>query len=432
MLGITPKRGIALFLAALVAAAGCSSGSKKSSGPATTAAAASGSSTVPSAVVKSSRGFDGTTIKVAGLGILSQEAGTDVGTEARFMRANNTNELNGIKLQYVEFADDQDSPATALSEARRLVTQDQVFAIVPDVSPVNPVAYFASQHVPYIGWAFDATYCSPTPSTSLWGFGYDGCLVPSDPPTMPDSYGSLYKYVSTKSGNSAPSVVIFSSDNQSGKDSTRLQASSLEGAGFKVVYAKGSVPMAVSDYTPYVQQWLSADGGKQPDALVCLVQVQCIQVWAAVKAAGFTGVFYQTLGPIAALAKPFAGTLTAAYYNTQPNPGLSQMEADLQAFKPGTQPIGYSNVAGYFAADMFIQALKKVGRDITPEAVQQALATQTWQIPGLVGPIDYPQSTVGSSPACVEVLQDDGTNFNVLSPYTCSAKTFPVDPKFTG
>ena len=138
---------------------------------------------------KSSRGFDGTTIKVAGIGGLAQFAGAEIGAEARFKRANDTNELNGIKIQFVEMADDKQDPATGTSEIRRLVTQDQVFAIVPDLSTVNPGPYLNAQHVPYVGYAFDNSYCSPTPTTSLYGFGFNGCVVPANPPAMPDQYG---------------------------------------------------------------------------------------------------------------------------------------------------------------------------------------------------------------------------------------------------
>jgi ABC-type branched-subunit amino acid transport system substrate-binding protein len=116
------------------------------------------------------------------------------------------------------------------------------------------------------------------------------------------------------------------------------------------------------------------------------------------------------------------------------NTGLTQLEADLRAFKPGTKPVGYSNVPAYFAADMFIQALKKVGPDITPEAVQQALAAQTWQIPGLAGPTEYPASTAVPTQWCQSVLQaaPDGAGYTTLEPFACSTKTYPIDPKITG
>jgi ABC-type branched-subunit amino acid transport system substrate-binding protein len=435
---VSGRLAVVAAVAGLVAVA-CSS-SKKSSTTSTGAtptsgvSATSGAPTTSEVVVKSSRGYDGTTIKVAGIAGLANFAGAEIGAQARFKRANDTNELNGIKIQFLEFADDKQDPATATSEVRRLVTQSQVFAIVPDLSAVNPGPYLADQHVPYVGYAFDNTYCSTTPSTSIWGFGYDGCLVPADPPVMPDGLSSMYKYVSGKTGKASPSIVIFSADNQSGKNTARFQASAAEGAGFNVVAAKGIVPVVTSDYSPYVQQWINADGGKQPDVIDCLIAAQCIPIWQAFKAAGYKGIYYHTLGAVDALAKAMAGTVTAAFYNTDTNPALTQLQADLEAFKPGTKPVGYANVPAYFAADMFIQALKKVGRNITPEAVQKALANQTWQIQGLVGPIKYPDSTVAPTPACNEVLQDsaDGSGYTVLEPYACYDKQFKINPKFQG
>jgi len=435
--------GVVLLTAVLVAG-GCSSSKGSSSAqpassaasPSATTSASSGTAatTATSAVVvTSSRGFDGTTVKVAGIGALAAGfAGAEIGAQARFKRANDTNELNGIKIQFLEMANDNSDPATALSEDRRLVSQDGVFAIVPDLSAVNPGTYLTAQHVPYLGYAFDSTYCSQTPSTGLWGFGFDGCLIPSHPPTMPDDFGQVYTYVAGKTAKTNPSAVVIGADIQSGKTGTPLLASAAEGAGFNVVLAKAALPQVVSDYTPYVQQWLAADGGKQPDVLLCELAAQCIGVWQAVKAAGYKGIFYTSLGAVDALVKSMGGTLTSTFYNSQPNAALTQMEADLQAFKPGTTLVGYANVPAYFAADMFVQALKRVGRDITPEAVQQALATQVWQIPGLVGPINYPASTVGASPACSELLTDDGTNYHVVTPYGCSSKTYPIDSKFTG
>ena len=435
-MGSRPMRhaGVLVTVTAAVLVAGACSSSKSSHSSTTSPGATTSSPATTVPVVKSSRGYDGTTIKVAGIANAADFAGAEIGSEARFKRFNDTNEIPGLKIQFVEMADDKQDPATALSEVRRLVTEDQVFAIVPDLSAVNPGQYLQSQQVPYLGYAFDNTYCSsPDPSTSIWGFGFSGCLVPSNPPKMPDLYGNLYKYDSQKTGKAHPSIVIFSNDNASGKD-VRFQASAAQGAGFNVVYAKGSVPVVTSDYSPYAQTWMTADGGKPPDAIACELATQCIPIWSAVKAAGFQGVYYQSLGPVGALAKALAGTVTLAGYNTAPNPGLTQLEADLQAFKPGTAPLGYSNVPAYFAADMFIQALKKVGTDVTPAAVQKALSTITWGISGLVGPTQYPASTVVATPLCQETLLDlpDGSGYQIVVPNNCSTTTYPIDPKFTG
>jgi branched-chain amino acid transport system substrate-binding protein len=382
------------------------------------------------------RGFDGKTIKIAGMGLGSNFAAADIGTKARFKRANDTNELKGIKLEYTEFADDKGDPATATSEARRLVTQEGIFAIVPNFSATNPGPYLNQQHVPYVGFAFDNTYCSQKPTTALYGFGYNGCLVPADPKVMPDSYAQLYKYVSEKTGKKHPSMVLFSNDNQSGKNSSRFGASAAQGAGFKVVYAKGAVPMVTSDYSPYVQTWMTADGGNQPDEIHCLLAVQCLEIWNALKAAGFKGTFWTSLA-LDLFTKPLAGTVATGFYNTAPNPGLTQMQKDLDAVSQGKPP-GTFFFAAYFAADMFIQgvknAMKKVGaKNLTPEAVQQALAKQSWEIKGLIGPTKYPASTVVPTPSCNELLTSSGgTTWDIAVPYACSYERIPIDPKFKG
>lgn len=376
---------------------------------------------------RSARGFDGTTVKTAGLGPASDFGDADIGTRARYKRANDTNEVKGVKFQYTEFADDKQDPATATSEVRRLVTQEQVFAIVPDLSALNPGPYLNQQHVPYIGWAFDNTYCSPKPVTTLYGFGYNGCLVPANPSVMPDIYAGFYKYVTGKNPTEKkPSIVLVSGDNQAGQNSTRFGAISARGAGFDVVSSKGNVPLTTSDYTPYVQAWLTADGGKQPDAINCLLAAQCVPIVSALKAAGYTGTIITPLFTDL-LLKPMAGTISYGAYNASPNAGLTQMQKDLDAIKPGTK-VNSFNAAAYFAADKFIAAVKKVGKaKLTPEAVQAALAKQTWQISGFSGPNVYPASTVVSSPACTVVVADDGSVWNVAVPYFCSSKTFKVN-----
>ena len=267
------------------------------------------------------RGFDGKTITVGGLGGLQNLVGADIGAKARFRRFNSTNELAGVRIKYVGFADDKLDDNTALAEVRRLVTQEEVFAIVPDISANNPGEYMNAQHVPYVGWGIDDSYCSTKPTTTLYGFGFNGCGVPADPPVAPDSDAALYRYVSKKSGEKHPSIVLFSSGLQSGESSVRLQTVSAEAAGFRVVYAKADLPTTTADYTPYVQKFLHADGGKAPDAISCLVAVQCIDIWDLLRASGYEGTFTHPLYTDLLLG-PMKGTVTSASFNPCAESGL--------------------------------------------------------------------------------------------------------------
>jgi hypothetical protein len=110
--------------------------------------------------------------------------------------------------------------------------------MVGDVSANNPVDYFEQQKVPYFGYAFDFTYCSNEPNPDIWGFGYNGCLVPDDPQEMPDSYRHIYTYAKEKTGKEHPTVAMFSNDTTVRQEQRQVQASSASVPEFDVVYRK--------------------------------------------------------------------------------------------------------------------------------------------------------------------------------------------------
>lgn len=379
------------------------------------------------------RGIDGKTIKVAGIGIKGQLPETPIGAQARFKRANRDDEL-GYKIKFAEFADDGQDPAKTLSEVRRLVTQEQVFALVAVTSATLPGEFLNQQHVPYFGWAFDTSYCSPTPTDELYGFGYNGCLVPNKPKRMPDSARNQYKYVSEKTGKKHPTAALISGDTRAGHDAARFQASAYQGRGFDVVYAKGVVPLPpVSDYTPYVQDVLTAEDGDPPDAIVCLAAADCLPIYQQVKQSGYEGTFLSAVYHPAVVGAMEGAVIGNGFqvFNATGVPALERMKADIKAFKPGTS-LTSGVAAGYFTADFFIKALKKVGKNPTPEKVQRAAAHMTFQIKGLVGPTEYPASTTKSTPTCSALVKSDGTTFEIVAPFACSSKSFPVLKKFKG
>jgi hypothetical protein len=417
----------------------CSSSSGGSSGagtPSSGPSSGSGKAATEASFSKPSgsvRGFDGTTIKVASIGIKSQLPSIEFGSRARIDRFNKTNEVPGVKIDYLEFANDNVDRATALSESRRLVAQEQVFAIVGDSTAFNPGSYFEQQHVPYFGFAFDSTYCSDQPDPTIWGFGFDGCLIPDHPKTVGDSAANVYKYVAKKLAKPHPTIAIFSGDNQSGQNAALFDVPPYTGSGFDAVFAKGIIPSGtpVSDYTPYVQQLLHSDHGKAPDSMLCLVTTDCIPIYAQLQANHYAGVFISPLYSDV-LLKPMKGSIvfTAFAPFGDDTPANAQLKADLKAVKPELAPdLGVA--VGYFSTDMFIEALKAVVKAkgaayISPENVQQAAANTTWEIKGQAGPTKYPDSTVNPTPLCSAVVYDDGTAWKTVEPYSCSSKTWPV------
>jgi branched-chain amino acid transport system substrate-binding protein len=397
--------------------------------------AASLATATPGATVTPSvRGFDGTTITLGSIGIATQfSPGVPNGVNARIKRFNDDHEIKGVKLKWTEFADDKGDPATALSETRRLVTQTGVFAIVGDTSATNAGQYLQEQHVPYFGWAFDASYCSKKVTKALYGFGYNGCLVPSDPSVMGDNGFLSYKYVSGQTGKKHPTLAIFSGDTESGKNSVKFQSIAYKGAGYDVVAKLAQIGATTSDYTPYAQTVLTSDHGKAPDAILCLLATDCIPMFDLIKANGYTGTYISSLYSNI-LVKAMNGSnanVPVVPLDTTGAKGLEQMKRDLDAYSPGASAkIDTPAIAGYASTDMFIQALKEVAKNgksnITPENVQKAAATQTWQIKGLAGPTIYPQSTVSPYPTCTALTVSDGTNWKSVEPFACSKQQYKV------
>jgi ABC-type branched-subunit amino acid transport system substrate-binding protein len=377
------------------------------------------------------------TINIAGLGYATNFADAGTGAAARFQRANQDKEVKGYKFDYKEFADDKNDPATSLAETRRLVTQDGILALVPDVSTSTPSDYLTQQKIPWFGPGYDNTYCPPSGSGGF-GFSTYGCLIPENPKVLPGPNWELLKKELASKGNSKPTVALIGTDQESGKQSIQNSASTAEGAGFDVVYAKGAVPAppaVVSDYTPYAQALLSSNNGKQPDVIYTSVSpTGSLNLIGLLKDTGYTGTF---LSPfyVNLLLKPLAGAYVFVQFAgfEADTPGIKQMVSDVQAFKPGAQP-SLTLAGGYFAADMFIQAVKnalKTSKTLTSASVQQAASKMTYQIKDTIGPTQYPASYKYSVKACATLEYDaDGTAFAIAQPYFCTTKTYPILPKY--
>jgi branched-chain amino acid transport system substrate-binding protein len=377
------------------------------------------------------------TITVAGLGYAQNFGDAGVGAAARFQRANQDKEVKGYTFDYKEFADDKNDPATALSETRRLVTQDNIFALVPNVSLATPGDYLTQQQIPWFGPGYDATYC-PTSGTGF-GFSTYGCLIPANPKKLPNPTAVQLKTQLATKGITKPTIALIGTDSESGKKSIQNAASTYTGAGWTVVYAKGSVPAppaVVGDFSPYSTALLTSNNGKAPDMIYSSVSVQggALTLFNLIKGAGYTGSFispfYSNL-----LLKPLTGAyvfLQFAGYESNAA-GVQQMMTDVDAFKPGSQKT-LTLAGGYFAADMFIAAVKaslKSSKTLTSASVQKAASKMTYQIKGTVGPTIYPKSYTYAVQACSTLLYDaDGTAFTIAQPFTCSTKTYPILPKF--
>ena len=421
------KRAIACVGVAVVLVSSACSSSKKpaASGP---APSTGGSNIAP--------GVTATSVKVGGIVTFTSaggfsEAGVDIGAKARFQRANNEGGVNGRKIDYVGSRDDGLNPSTTLDLARALVQNQNVFAVVPVGAPAfnGAGAYLIQQQVPFIGWGTTAPFCR-----NDYGFGVFGCNVALKPTDLvSDASGAMLN--KALGGSPNKTVAVIAGDNQAAQASLPGSAASFKGAGYRVVFSRAYVPStAVTDYSPYARDLMTADNGKPPDVIFLVLQTPyVIGIRQALAAAGFKGA---TIDGVSYDSKLLANSqsrqalqgeyLSAPFEPFESNtPAVKQMVKDIQAAAgSNAQPDQYS-AYGYWMADLFLAMLKKAGKNLTRASFLAAANTNfTYEVKGGVGQNNFPADHNGPSP-CSALLQVEGSQFVTRVPLACYT-TAPV------
>jgi len=180
---------------------------------------------------------------------------------------------------------------------------------------------------------------------------------------------------------------------------------------------------------------LESNDGKAPDVIyTSIAPTSALGLTGLINSNGYTGTY---LSPF--YSPLLLSTLKGAYVFLQfagfesDSAGVKQMNQDIEAFKPSTKP-SLALSAGYFSADMFIQAVKnslKTSKTLTSASIQKAAAKMTYQIKDTIGPTVYPASFKLGTQSCSTLEYDaDGTAFQIVQPFYCTTKTYPVLPKF--
>ena len=241
--------------------------------------------------------------------------------------------------------------------------------------------------------------------------------------------------MSEKTGSKNPTLAMFSNETDSGKHAVATQASGYAGAGFDVVYAKGLLPPPpIGDVTPYVQELLTSNDGGPPDAIVCLLSIDCLEIWTQLKANNYEGTFQSPLYSDL-LVKALEGSVASVQY--QPfGRGHAGAAADgrghprVQGRRRDQLGCGGVVLRGRHA-DHLAEAAEEAEASRSPARTSRAVAAKTtFEVKGLFGPTKYPNSNVRPTPACTAIVQANGTTWETVEPYVCSTKTFKVQQKF--
>ncbi|WP_328301684.1 ABC transporter substrate-binding protein [Streptomyces sp. NBC_00435] len=412
---LRPIRTLAAAAATLALVSACNSASNSSS-PAKPGAAGT------------SRGVSAESIKVGGIVSMTSASGyskkdTDLGAKARYLRANAEGGVNGRKIDYIGAEDDGQDPAKNLASARKLVQQDKVFAVSPMSSVTFSGADFLEQEkVPTFGWGTLPSFCGPK-----YIYGFNGCLVPTPGGTInqtwPEGIGKVL------GGAQGKSVAIIANDSDAGKFGVRTFQQGFTSAGFKVVYAKASVPGTAvpSDWSAYVKEILGSNDGKAPDAVVSVMQTpNNIGLFTSLKRSGYKGLLSdptdydpgllaqdatrQALDGVHVLLQfePFEST----------NPKMAQFKADIKAAAGGKDvPLNMHMLTGYMSADLFLSIAQKAGKDLTVESFQTA-AQGFSDNATLVGDRSEPKGQKDSF-GCGALVQLKNGAYEVSVPFKC-------------
>ncbi|MFD7198121.1 ABC transporter substrate-binding protein [Streptomyces sp. NPDC059893] len=406
-------RAITATVAALLLATACNS-------------AATGNS--PDSKGSSVRGVTDDAIKVGGIVSMTTASGyskkdTDLGARARFARANAEGGINGRKIDYLGAEDDGQDPAKNLAAARKLVQQDKVFAISPMSSVTFSGADFLQkQKVPTFGWGTIPSFCGPT---YIYGFG--GCMVPMPGGTISQTWPEGLKQVTH--GARGKTVAILANDNDAGTFAIRTYKQSFASAGYKVTFAKSSVPATSvpSDWSAYTKEILRSDGGKAPDIVVSVMQTPYnIGLFTAVKRSGYRGVLTDPTdydpGLLAKSATKEAldGVhilLTFEPFETR-SAAMKQFKADIKKASGGKDvPLNMHMMTGYMSADLFLSIAQKAGRDLTVASFQKA-ANGFSDTGTMVGDRALPKGQKESF-GCGALVQLKNGAYRVSSPFKC-------------
>jgi branched-chain amino acid transport system substrate-binding protein len=375
-------------------------------------------------------GVSATEIRVGGLASITGPLGDQYapifdGAQAYFDMVNAQGGVFGRKIKLVAKLDDATDAARNASQARALVEQHHVFAVIPVAAPLFPAGkYLADHNIPTFGWNVNPEW-SLGPSL----FGEKGSFL--------DFTGTspFYGYLGKKVG--AKRVAIFAYNVSQSRDCATGAEKSFKKYGFDVAFNDSSLAFGTTS--------LDADVQRVKDANVDMVTT-CMDVTGntllskTLHRAGLTNVkqYWPTGYDNEALAK-FPDLYENVYFRTGfvpfeeagQSPGLTQFLDEMKKRKPNTK-ISEVVLAGWIDADLFVSGLKAAGRQLTRQKVIDAVnAMGDYTANGIEGAIDWRVQHKASNPTdCDAYMQVRQGKFTPIfkQPFVCYPHDSPTIP----
>ncbi|MGA2519207.1 MAG: ABC transporter substrate-binding protein [Acidimicrobiales bacterium] len=357
------------------------------------------------------------------------------GASAYLAELNRSGGVNGRTIDLADSLDDFSSPSEDASQARTLVDEDHVFAVVAVATPLfTGASYLASHDVPTFGLNVNPN--------SQWGagpsmFGDTGSYSDFSQPQLQAAFLAEQNHVT-----SAAVLAYNVAQSQQGCEGVE---NAFTRYGVHVGYEDTSIPAPAID--------LHADVDRMKAAGVDMV-VSCMDLGGNVllaqtmQQAGLGGALqYWFDGYDPSTLSQFGKYMQNTYFLLSQVPfevtqlypgryrGMDRFEAALRRYEPGTPPSGAA-LAGWMSADLFTTGLRAIGRDVTRTRLVAAINRLTnYTADGIEPPVDWKtahSAGIGTT-RCSAFVKVEGDKFvpvygTAPSVFTCFPVVNPAGP----
>ena len=337
------------------------------------------------------------------------------GVDAYFKYVNDQGGVNGRKLTFVTY-DDAYDPARALTNAKRLVEQDKVFALFNTLGTANNIAiwdYANQQKVPQLFVATGSSAWGADVGAHPWTIGWQPNYV---------TEAKVYAEYLKQNKPNAKVAVLYQNDAY-GKDLLGGFQAGIAGSGIKVV-AKQSYEATDPSDASQVKKLAGAGAdvfldittpkfGAQAIATVAQTTWKPLHILNNVAASKA-----QVLMPVG--LKNAQGILSTEYFKDPEDPqwandpAMTAYKTNLARYEQGANPNDPFNAYGWAVANTMVEALKKMQQP-TRAALMDAVRHLNLEIPMLLP--DIKVQTNGTSDGypieAMQVSQFKGQTFQL-------------------
>ena len=382
-----------------------------------TVLAACGNATTGVSTAGNTQGVYPNRIVVGGLASMTGPLPADfapviAGAQAYFDWVNASGGVNGRKIDFAYKLDDQSDPSVDASQARTLVEQDHVFAVVPVGTPQFSGGPYLSQHdVPTFGLNVNTNVDWAGPSM----FGNTGSYTAFTSAQLQAAYLAERHHVK----NAA--LVAYNISQSS--EGCRGVANAFRQYGIHIAFEDLAVSVPAVDLSADVTR-MKADHVDMVTS--CLDLTGSVLLSHTMQEYGMSGVTqYWFDGYDDAALRSEASAMQGVYFMLQhvpfevsqlfPGryPMMDRFEDSLAKYAKGNPP-SEAALAGWTSADLFVTGLRSIGRDVTRTRLVAAINKLTlYTAHGLVAPIDWRTDHTGVSTIynCSVFVQVQGRHF---------------------